>query len=102
VVVVVIWVVVNVIVGRDPRSIWNWTTSFSEDQQGNKQRGHKSDQQFHHSLQGWGGVAGSRGLGLARRGLGFNERSVAVLRELGSIQARFTPTTAQSARNGKL
>jgi hypothetical protein len=39
---------------RDPYKAINWTTSFSENQQGNKQRGHKTDQQFHHSLLGRG------------------------------------------------
>ena len=28
----------------------DWRTSFSEDEQRNKQRGHETDQQFHHSL----------------------------------------------------
>jgi hypothetical protein len=32
----------------------DWRTSFSEDEQRNKQRGHKTDQQFHHSLLGRG------------------------------------------------
>jgi hypothetical protein len=32
----------------------DWTTSFSEDEQRNKQRGHKTGEQFHHSLLGRG------------------------------------------------
>ena len=35
-------------------------------------------------------------------GLTWWSVGLAVSRELGSTQARFTPTTAQSARNGKL
>jgi len=60
----------------------DWRTSFSKDEQRNKQRGHETDQQFHHSLlgrglAGWldvtwlaGGEAGTAFLRLAKLATG--------------------------------